>query len=82
MSSAGTTVMMGLTGVAPERTDEMILAAMGRRVDAIISTAPLGPQTRELVERFGREDMEEVFLDMARGRGRGLQSLNRKEASP
>jgi ABC-2 type transport system ATP-binding protein len=25
---------------------------------------------RELVERFGREDMEEVFLDMARGRGR------------
>ena len=36
---------------------------------------------RELVERFGREDMEEVFLDMARGRGRGLQSLNRREAS-
>ncbi len=36
---------------------------------------------RELVERFGREDMEEVFLDMARGRGRGLQSLNRKEAT-
>ena len=27
---------------------------------------------RELVERFAREDMEEVFLDMARGRGRGL----------
>jgi ABC-2 type transport system ATP-binding protein len=25
---------------------------------------------RELIERFGREDMEEVFLDMARGRGR------------
>ena len=36
---------------------------------------------RELVERFGREDMEEVFLDMARGRGRGLQSLGRKEAT-
>ncbi|MCA0301623.1 MAG: ABC transporter ATP-binding protein [Proteobacteria bacterium] len=36
---------------------------------------------RELVERFGREDMEEVFLDMARGRGRGLQSLERKEAA-
>lgn len=52
LAGAGTTVMMGLTGVAPERTDEMILAAMGRRVDAIISTAPLGPQTRELVERF------------------------------
>ena len=36
---------------------------------------------RELIERFGREDMEEVFLDMARGRGRGLQALHRKEAS-
>ena len=27
---------------------------------------------RELIERFGRQDMEEVFLDMARGRGRGM----------
>jgi ABC-2 type transport system ATP-binding protein len=36
---------------------------------------------RELIERFGREDMEQVFLDMARGRGRGLESLNRKEAA-
>ena len=34
---------------------------------------------RELIERFGREDMEEVFLDMARGRGRGLDSLGKKE---
>jgi ABC-2 type transport system ATP-binding protein len=36
---------------------------------------------RELIERFGREDMEEVFLDMARGRARGLDSLARKEAA-
>jgi ABC-2 type transport system ATP-binding protein len=36
---------------------------------------------RELIERFGRQDMEEVFLDMARGRGRGLDSLNKKEAA-
>jgi len=36
---------------------------------------------RELIERFGREDMEEVFLDMARGRGRGLDMLNKKEAA-
>src|SRR6195256_4198854 len=34
---------------------------------------------RELIERFGREDMEEVFLDMARGRG--LDSLGRKDAA-
>jgi ABC-2 type transport system ATP-binding protein len=36
---------------------------------------------RELIERFGREDMEEVFLDMARGRARGLDSLDRKEVA-
>jgi ABC-2 type transport system ATP-binding protein len=36
---------------------------------------------RELIERFGREDMEEVFLDMARGRARGLDSLGRKEVA-
>ncbi len=36
---------------------------------------------RELIERFGREDMEEVFLDMARGRGRGLAALRKGEAA-
>src|ERR1700738_360478 len=36
---------------------------------------------RELIERFGREDMEEVFLDMARGRGRGLDVLNKTGVS-
>jgi ABC-2 type transport system ATP-binding protein len=36
---------------------------------------------RELLERFGREDMEEVFLDMARGRARGLDSLKKPEAA-
>ena len=36
---------------------------------------------KELIERFGREDMEEVFLDMARGRGRGLDSLRKSEAA-
>ena len=35
---------------------------------------------RELIERFGREDMEEVFLDMARGRGRGLDALKKDAA--
>jgi len=36
---------------------------------------------RELLERFGREDMEEVFLDMARGRDRGLNALKKPEAA-
>jgi ABC-2 type transport system ATP-binding protein len=35
---------------------------------------------RELIARFGREDMEEVFLDMARGRGHGLDGLKKPEA--
>jgi ABC-2 type transport system ATP-binding protein len=35
---------------------------------------------RELIERFGREDMEEVFLDMARGRRSGLDTLKRTGA--
>ena len=35
------------------------------------------------LERFGRSDMEEVFLDMARGRGRGqgLDALRKGEAA-
>jgi ABC-2 type transport system ATP-binding protein len=37
---------------------------------------------RELLERFGREDMEEVFLDMARGRGRGLDALKPEGKTP
>ena len=37
---------------------------------------------RELIDRFGREDMEEVFLDMARGRGRGLEALKKDEVTP
>ena len=35
----------------------------------------------ELIKRFGREDMEEVFLDMARGRGRGLDALRKAGAA-
>jgi len=37
---------------------------------------------RELLKRFGREDMEEVFLDMARGRGRGLDALKGEGDAP
>ena len=37
---------------------------------------------RELIDRFGREDMEEVFLDMARGRGRGLEALKKDGVTP
>ena len=43
--------------------DDVILLQAGRVFDR---GAP-----SDLVERFGREDMEEVFLDMARGRRKG-----------
>jgi ABC-2 type transport system ATP-binding protein len=35
----------------------------------------------ELIARFGRENMEEVFLDVARGRGRGLDALAKRDAA-
>jgi ABC-2 type transport system ATP-binding protein len=53
--------------------DDVILLQAGRVFDR--------GSPRELIERFGREDMEEVFLDMARGRGRGLDGLRKSEAT-
>jgi len=53
--------------------DDVVLLQAGRVFDR--------GSPRELIERFGREDMEEVFLDMARGRGRGLDGLHKKEAA-
>ncbi|MDP2333673.1 MAG: ABC transporter ATP-binding protein [Reyranella sp.] len=53
--------------------DEVILLQAGRVFER--------GSPRELIERFGREDMEEVFLDMARGRGRGLDALKKGAAA-
>jgi ABC-2 type transport system ATP-binding protein len=52
--------------------DDVILLQTGRVFDR---GSPAG-----LIERFGRQDMEEVFLDMARGRGRGLDALKKEAA--
>jgi LacI family gluconate utilization system Gnt-I transcriptional repressor len=49
--SAGMTVMLGLTGVLTTRTDELIHAALSRRVDAIISTGPISQHSADLVRR-------------------------------
>ena len=46
--------------------DDVVLLQAGRVFDR--------GSPRELIERFGREDMEEVFLDMARGRRQGAAS--------
>lgn len=52
LDRGGTTVMMALTGGDPDRCDAMIQTAIGRRVDAIISTTPVSERTKELLERF------------------------------
>ena len=54
--------------------DDVILLQAGRVFDR--------GSPEELIRRFGREDMEEVFLDMARGRGRGLDALKKDGAAP
>ena len=53
--------------------DDVILLQTGRVFDR--------GSPDDLIRRFGREDMEEVFLDMARGRGRRLDSLRKNEAA-
>ncbi|MDE2596998.1 MAG: LacI family DNA-binding transcriptional regulator [Sphingomonadales bacterium] len=51
LAAAGTTVMLGLTGVSTERTEQLIHAALSRRVDAIISTGPISGEIAEMVRR-------------------------------
>jgi LacI family gluconate utilization system Gnt-I transcriptional repressor len=51
LTAAGTTVMLGLTGVETDRTAELIRAAVSRRADAIISTGPVDQAIRDLVRR-------------------------------
>lgn len=51
LAASGTNVMLGLTGVSVARTQELIRAALARRVDAIISSGPLNDQIRDMVQR-------------------------------
>lgn len=49
--AGGITVMLGLTGVSMERTTKLIMAALSRRVDAIISTGLLHAEIEEVLRR-------------------------------
>jgi len=51
LTAAGTTVMLGLTGIETDRTTELIRTAVSRRADAIISTGPVDDAIRDLVHR-------------------------------
>jgi len=53
LTAAGTHVMLGLTGVSAERTEDLIRDSLSRRVDGIISSGPLNEATRALVRRSG-----------------------------
>lgn len=49
LTASGNNVMIGLTGTSPERTEGLIRAALSRRVDAIISTGPVGESLTAMV---------------------------------
>lgn len=51
LTAAGTNVMLGLTGVDANRTEDLVRAAISRRADAVISTGPLNDTIRDLVRR-------------------------------
>ena len=51
LAAAGFTVLLGLTGPRGERNEDMVRAALARRVDAIIATAPLTDAVAALLER-------------------------------
>lgn len=51
MTASGNNVMIGLTGTSRERTDNLVRAALSRRVDAIISTGPSSDLVDSMVAR-------------------------------
>ncbi|MDB5672652.1 MAG: LacI family DNA-binding transcriptional regulator [Alphaproteobacteria bacterium] len=51
LNRAGTTVMLGLTGLTAGRTEELVRAAVSRRADAIFSTGPVDEAIASLVRR-------------------------------
>ncbi|MBK6802235.1 LacI family DNA-binding transcriptional regulator [Novosphingobium sp.] len=51
LAAAGFNVMLGLTGTGIGRTEDVVRAALSRRVDAIISTGPLDAELADLVRR-------------------------------
>ncbi|WP_417318688.1 LacI family DNA-binding transcriptional regulator [Emcibacter sp.] len=50
-SAAGSVVMLGLTELDQQRTDELVMAALGRRAEAIIITGDVGEDTRKMLKR-------------------------------
>jgi LacI family transcriptional regulator, gluconate utilization system Gnt-I transcriptional repressor len=51
MTASGNNLMIGLTGTSRERTDNLVRAALARRVDAIISTGPSSDLVDSMVAR-------------------------------
>jgi LacI family gluconate utilization system Gnt-I transcriptional repressor len=51
LSAAGSVAMLGLIGTEQSRTDELIMGALGRRVDAIITTGTFSAENRQVLRR-------------------------------
>ena len=51
LTASGNNVMLGLTGASLQRTEDLVRAALARRVDAIVSTGPVERELADLVRR-------------------------------
>ncbi|WOF45442.1 LacI family DNA-binding transcriptional regulator [Sphingopyxis indica] len=51
LTVSGSNVMLGLTGTSVARTEDLIRAALARRVDAIISTGPISEEIVDVIRR-------------------------------
>lgn len=71
----GATIMLASHNMAEvERLcDQVLMMKQGRIVDR--------GTPAELIQRYGRDDLEEVFLDIARGRGKAAQQAQAETAA-
>ncbi|WP_321393815.1 LacI family DNA-binding transcriptional regulator [Emcibacter sp.] len=71
-SASGSIVMLGLTELDTDRTDDLIMAALGRRAEAIVITGDVRDKTRALLRRSKTSvieiwDLPEDPIDVAIG---------------
>lgn len=72
LSAAGSVVMLGLTELNIARADQLVMAALSRRAEAIILTGEVSPKTRDLLRQSKTSviemwDLAEDPIDLAVG---------------
>lgn len=58
LSASGYVALLGLTGLPQERTNELVHAALARRVEAIVITSAVDEPTRAMLRRSGTTVIE------------------------